>query len=175
MDGVNVVMLRIVNLWRLAIVIGTAVLTACSSIPTTREALEATQTTPVKVCSALEIEQAVDRLRSAWKQCFAGSPSLNLTAVGNTFAAYRVAKPFVTENKTGDVITLSAEFVPSSAIASAMMGSHTVLLMADFRHTAECNTEVVARGWNAHWHSRAAHTSVWLEKPEDRGAILLCN
>jgi hypothetical protein len=147
---------------------------ACASPPVTREALEAAQPVPVKVCSTFDVEQAVSRLRSAWEQCFSGPAGFKVVPTGASVVAYRSSKPYVTESQATDLRTLYARFSPKSVVGSAIMGSQTVLLMADFRHTAMCNTEITARGWNDGWQTRAAHTAAWLDNPQDSN-LNLCD
>ena len=89
--------------------------------------------------------------------------------------AYRTSNPFsIVEQREGEMTTLYLKFVPSSALGSAVLGSATFVLMADFQKTAECNAEVSARGWNEGWQRAAAQTSVWLESPQSRGTDLNC-
>ena len=148
---------------------------ACATAPTTGSAFRAAQPAPARVCSPREIEEAVARLKTAWQQCFFGQSQLKVVPSGTGVVAYRTSNPFsIVEQREGEMTTLYLKFVPSSALGSAVLGSATFVLMADFQKTAECNAEVSARGWNEGWQRAAARTSIWLESPQSRGADVNC-
>jgi hypothetical protein len=161
---------KIHPLRRTSISLAALALAACSLPPLNRDALVAAQPAAQTVCSTLDIAKASARLKEAWVQCFSEAPRDDARSV---LFGRPNPRPYVTGGRDGRLITLSAKLPPPELLLVSR--EPRLLLIAEFRQTAQCNTEITARGWNDFWQLRAAHTAVWLETPHDRHSTLSCN
>jgi hypothetical protein len=116
-----------------------------------------------KACSPIELEQAVARLKTAWRQCFEGQSSHRLVPPGNAMSAGNAAGGgLVAERRDGDVTTLSLRL--QSRDFTGLRTTQQELLAADFQMTPDCRTEVTARGSNAFWQQYAMRAAEWLKE-----------
>lgn len=140
---------------RAAAVAAVALLVACAAPPEPPAAW--------KTCSPIELEQAVARLKTAWRQCFEGQSSHRLVPPGNAMTAGNAAGGGqVAERREGDVTTLSLRL--QSRDFTGLRTSEQELLRADFQMTPDCRTEVTARGSNAFWQQYAMRAAEWLKE-----------
>lgn len=132
-----------------------AVLAACAAPPQPPAAW--------KACSPIELEQAVARLKAAWRQCFEGRSSHRLVPPGNAMTAGNAAGGgVVAERRDGEIATLSLRL--QSRDFTGLRTSQQELLSAEFQMTPDCRTEVTARGSNAFWQQYAVRAADWLQE-----------
>ena len=142
-------------------------LAACAGPP------EAATPAGWKTCSPIELEQAVARLKSAWRQCFEGQSSHRLLPPGNAMAAGNAAGgAVVAERRDGEATVLTLNL--QSRDFTGLRTTQQELLSAEFQMTPDCRTEVTARGANAHWHRLAVRAADWLKDPPATAALAPC-
>lgn len=141
-------------------------LSGCS-LPVSREEMLAQQSSPVKVCSNLLREDAVQRIGQAWKRCFWSPSRMNLAFTSSGVIPYPSAEIVISQESRGEVVSLSAN------LQESMMGN-PLLLLADIEVTASCRSSVTVWAANSHWRKRAAYSAAWLENPMASSPELEC-
>ena len=142
-------------------------LSACGSIPMTIDGLRLQQQEIFTVCSHRSVQEATAQLARAWSKCYVG-PEVREVAV----MVGRV--PVMVPVGSAGTMRVDVQSVRDGTTVFVTMPGGNIPLMADIRTTANCPSEVVARGVQALWVSSAKNTETWLNNPEASGPMMAC-
>lgn len=132
----------------------------CAFVPKNTSQMRESQKNSSTVCSTLAVDEAMLRVEAAWRRCHARQqgPGTQAVMAGGVpvLIPYGDVTPFLRREQIGD----------TKAVLLGQSQNGNIMMTAEFRKTEACAAEVVSRGWNMIWNSRASVVGRYLSDPE---------
>ncbi|WP_036182400.1 hypothetical protein [Marinobacterium lacunae] len=144
------------------------VVSGCTTPAMTVDATRDLHLKTAEVCTDLTVEMAKDRLKKAWENCYLGQgPSETMIVTGSTVMIVPVY---------GGGSSMSVEMEKNESGYSLALRNfkQEIYLMADIASAEECESKIIARGWNFAWDRAAQYTEKWIENPDAPGPFAVC-